>query len=188
MLNKKHVLIWIDLEMTGLDVDRDAIIEIATVITDTDLHVIEEGPVCVILQPEDRLSAMDKWNTKHHSESGLLDRVRKSKMSVAEAEQQTLDFVRKHVPANHSPMCGSSICQDRRFLHRCMPKLERHFHYRNLDVTTLKMLTWYWAPQISKKFKKRNAHLALQDVYESIEELRHYRAHCFKSSLSQAER
>ncbi len=177
-------LIWIDLEMTGLDVDHDAILEIATIITDTDLNIVAEGPVYAVSQPEQKLMGMDAWNTKQHTQSGLVDRVRASQISVEKAEQATLDFIRSYVPFKSSPMCGNSICQDRRFLYRCMPELEAYFHYRHIDVSSLKMLTRYWAPKLSKSMNKRGAHLAMQDVYDSIEELRYYREHCFAEELS----
>ncbi|HEX5514262.1 MAG TPA: oligoribonuclease [Gammaproteobacteria bacterium] len=170
-------LIWIDLEMTGLDTDNDRIIEIATVITDGQLNVLAEGPVLAIHQRDEILNAMDNWNTTQHGGSGLLDRVRRSTIDEAEAERQTLDFLRQWVPPNASPMCGNSICQDRRFLHRCMPELERYFHYRHLDVSTLKELARRWAPEILSGFTKQSSHLALDDIKDSIAELRYYREH-----------
>lgn len=170
-------LIWIDLEMTGLDTENDQIIEIATVITDKDLHVLAEGPVFAIYQRDEVLNAMDQWNTTQHGQSGLLDRVRRSTISEAEAEQETLAFLEQWVPPNTSPMCGNSICQDRRFLHRCMPELERYFHYRHIDVSTIKELAARWAPEILPGFTKQNAHLALEDIKDSIAELRYYREH-----------
>ncbi len=177
MAQNKDNLIWIDLEMTGLDPDRDRIIEIATVVTDKDLNVLATGPVLAIRQPEEALAAMDDWNRKHHSESGLLDRIRKSGVDIKEAQQRTLTFLQAWVPAGESPMCGNSICQDRRFLYRGMPELEAYFHYRNLDVSTLKELVDRWAPQLKEGFKKKNAHEALADILESIEELKYYREH-----------
>ena len=168
-------LIWIDLEMTGLDTDRDCIIEIATVVTDRHLEVLAEGPVLAIQQPESVLGAMDEWNTRQHGSSGLLERVRASAVDEAEAERLTLDFLGQWVPARTSPMCGNSICQDRRFLHRCMPDLERYFHYRNLDVSTLKELANRWAPAVAAGFTKESRHLALDDIRDSIEELKFYR-------------
>lgn len=173
---KAGPLIWIDLEMTGLDTAWDAIIEIATVVTDSDLNVVAEGPVLAIRQPEEMLAGMDEWNTRQHNKSGLVERVRNSTVDTAEAQRQTLDFLRHHVERNTSPMCGNSICQDRRFLHRSMPALERYFHYRNLDVSTLKELVMRWAPEVMTGFSKRGLHLALDDIRDSIAELRHYRA------------
>jgi oligoribonuclease len=173
-------LIWIDLEMTGLDPVRDAIIEIATVITDKNLNILDNGPVLAIYQSDAVLAGMDEWNQTHHRQSGLIDRVKHSAISVADAEQQTLTFLRKWLPANVSPMCGNSICQDRRFLHRLMPELESFFHYRNLDVSTVKELAARWSPQLMDGFKKKSAHQALEDIVESIEELRYYREHFFK--------
>lgn len=170
-------LIWIDLEMTGLDTDHDCIIEIATVVTDKNLIVLVEGPTLAIHQSEAVLASMDKWNTDQHGGSGLVDRVRQSRIGEAEAEQRTLQFLQQWVPPNASPMCGNSICQDRRFLHRCMPKLEQYFHHRNLDVSTLKELVQRWVPEILQTFSKRGTHLAMDDVRESIAELRFYRQH-----------
>ncbi|MCO6441096.1 MAG: oligoribonuclease [Nitrococcus mobilis] len=173
-------LIWIDLEMTGLDTDRDCIIEIATAVTDKELNILAEGPTVAIHQSEAVLAAMDKWNTEQHSSSGLVERVRQSRIDEAQAEQRTLQFLQQWVPPNASPMCGNSICQDRRFLHRCMPRLEQYFHYRNLDVSTLKELARRWVPEILQNFSKRGAHLAMDDVRESIAELRYYRRHFLK--------
>lgn len=173
-------LIWIDLEMTGLDTYNDQIIEIATIITDGDLNIIAEGPMLAIHQSDEVLNAMDDWNKAQHAKSGLLDRVRASRVSEQEAERLTLEFARLYVPPNKSPMCGNSICQDRRFLHRCMPELERHFHYRNLDVSTVKELVRRWAPSIAAGFTKEPVHLALDDVRDSIRELQYYREHFFK--------
>ncbi len=177
MAQNKDNLIWIDLEMTGLDPDRDRIIEIATVVTDKDLNVLATGPVLAVRQSEEALAAMDDWNRKHHRESGLIDRIRKSGVDIKEAQQRTLAFLQAWVPAGESPMCGNSICQDRRFLYRSMPELEAYFHYRNLDVSTLKELVDRWAPQLKEGFKKKNAHEALADILESIEELKYYREH-----------
>ncbi len=171
----KNNLIWIDLEMTGLDPDRDVILEIATVVTDQELNLLAVGPVLAIHQPESVLAAMDDWNRKHHGESGLLERVRSLGVSEREAEARTLEFLQGWVPAGASPMCGNSVCQDRRFLYRLMPQLEAYFHYRNLDVSTLKELARRWAPRIQEGFKKKNAHEALADILESIEELKYYR-------------
>ena len=173
-------LIWIDLEMTGLDSQSDVIIELATVITTGDLDTVAEGPVIAIHQPEEVLAAMDEWNQRTHGASGLIDRVRRSTVGPAEAEAATLDFLARHVPAGASPMCGNSICQDRRFLARLMPELERYFHYRNLDVSSLKELARRWAPEVARDFVKQATHQALDDVYESIAELRHYRAHLLR--------
>ncbi|EOT7837136.1 oligoribonuclease [Pseudomonas aeruginosa] len=173
-------LIWIDLEMTGLDPDRDVIIEMATIVTDSDLNTLAEGPVIAIHQPEEILAGMDEWNTRQHGQSGLTQRVRESTVSMAEAEAQTLAFLEQWVPRCSSPICGNSICQDRRFLYRHMPRLEGYFHYRNLDVSTLKELAARWAPQVRESFKKGNTHLALDDIRESIAELRHYRDHFIK--------
>ncbi len=173
-------LIWIDLEMTGLDPGRDVIIEMATIVTDSDLNTLAEGPVIAIHQPEEILAGMDEWNTRQHGQSGLTQRVRESTVSMAEAEAQTLAFLEQWVPKRSSPICGNSICQDRRFLYRHMPRLEGYFHYRNLDVSTLKELAARWAPQVRESFKKGNTHLALDDIRESIAELRHYRDHFIK--------
>ncbi|MCS4503716.1 Oligoribonuclease [wastewater metagenome] len=170
-------LIWIDLEMTGLDTDRDHIIEIATIVTDRTLNILAEGPVLAIHQSDEVLNAMDEWNTRQHGSSGLTDRVRQSSVDEAEAEAETLAFLRQWVPAGVSPMCGNSICQDRRFLHRCMPELETYFHYRNLDVSTLKELARRWTPEILNGFSKRSSHLAMDDIRDSIAELRYYREH-----------
>ena len=169
-------LIWIDLEMTGLDTDRDSILEIATVVTDSQLNVLADGPELAIAQPLARLDAMDDWNRRQHGKSGLWRRVLEEGVPMADAEARTLAFLSQWLPANASPMCGNSICQDRRFLHRLMPSLERYFHYRNLDVSTLKELARRWAPAVLAGFGKESAHTALSDVRDSIAELRHYRA------------
>jgi oligoribonuclease len=168
-------LIWIDMEMTGLNPDSDRIIEMAMLITDPDLNLVAEGPVLVLHQPDTVLEAMDSWNKGTHKKSGLIDKVRASRLTEADAEAQAVQFLRLHVPANASPMCGNSICQDRRFLARWMPKLESHFHYRNLDVSTLKELVRRWKPEAAKGFSKEGKHEALADILESIEELKYYR-------------
>ncbi len=173
-------LIWIDLEMTGLDPDNDVIIEMATIVTDSQLNVLAEGPVIAVHQSDEVLAGMDEWNTRQHGGSGLTQRVRESRISMAEAERLTLKFLEQWVPKGKSPICGNSICQDRRFLYRQMPTLEAYFHYRNLDVSTLKELAARWAPQIMEGFKKGGTHLALDDIRDSIAELRHYREHFIK--------
>jgi len=178
MPNDSH-LIWIDLEMTGLRPEIDFIIEIATVITDKELNVIAEGPNLAIHQPEGALALMDEWNQKQHGSSGLIARVRASDVSTADAEARTLEFLTPLVKAGASPICGNSICQDRRFLYRHMPRLERFFHYRNLDVSTLKELARRWAPHVVESFVKSGTHLAHADIHESIRELIHYRKHLF---------
>ena len=168
-------LIWIDMEMTGLAPDTDRIIEIAMLVTDAELRVLAEGPVLVLHQPDEVLEAMDSWNKGTHKKSGLIEKVRASRLAEAEAEKLAVEFLREHVAANVSPMCGNSICQDRRFLARWMPKLESHFHYRNLDVSTLKELVRRWKPEALKGFSKEGKHEALADILESIEELKYYR-------------
>ncbi len=175
-------LIWIDLEMTGLDTDNDHIIEIATIVTDSELNVLAEGPVLAITQPDAALEAMDDWNKRQHGNSGLLERIRTQGVSLEAAEQQTLAFLKQYVPERSSPMCGNSICQDRRFLHREMPELERYFHYRHIDVSTLKELAKRWLPEALAGLNKMGAHLALDDIRESIAELRHYRSTLFIES------
>ena len=172
-------LIWIDLEMTGLKPESDTIIEIATVVTDAQLNVLAEGPVLAIHTGDEVLGAMDEWNTRQHGASGLITRVRESRVDLAEAERQTLEFLKQWVPGGTSPMCGNSICQDRRFLARQMPQLERYFHYRNLDVSTVKELARRWAPQLAAGFEKQAAHLALADIHDSIRELAFYRERLF---------
>lgn len=168
-------LIWIDLEMTGLNTFTDHIIEIATVVTDTQLNELAEGPVLAIHQPDEVMEAMDTWNTRQHRESGLSSRVAESGLSPEEAESATLEFLRRYVDEGASPMCGNSICQDRRFLARQMPELEAFFHYRNLDVSTLKILAQRWAPKVASGFNKESSHRALSDIRDSIAELVHYR-------------
>jgi oligoribonuclease len=175
----KDNLIWIDLEMTGLRTDQDSIIEIATVITNSQLEVLAEGPVLAIRTAEELLAGMDEWNTRQHGASGLVARIRASEVSLAQAEAATLEFLKQWVPGGVSPMCGNSICQDRRFLARQMPQLERYFHYRNLDVSTVKELARRWTPQISAQFTKEAAHLALADIHDSIRELQFYRERLF---------
>ena len=173
-------LIWIDLEMTGLNPDSDLIIEIATVVTDKDLTILANGPVLAVHQSDAALAAMDDWNQKHHGQSGLIERVKASTTNAAEAERLTLEFLKEWVPANTSPICGNSIGQDRRFLYRYMPTLEAYFHYRNIDVSTLKELAARWAPAVKDGFNKESRHQALDDIIESIEELRYYREHFIK--------
>src|ERR1043165_107324 len=168
-------LVWIDMEMTGLTPDSDRIIEIAMCVTDSELRMVAEGPVLVIHQPDEVLEAMDSWNKGTHKKTGLIDRVRASRLTEADAEAQALEFLRRHVPASTSPMCGNSICQDRRFLARWMPRLEGHFHYRNLDVSTLQELVRRWKPEAAKRFAKEGKHEALADILESIEELKYSR-------------
>ncbi|HEV2111540.1 MAG TPA: oligoribonuclease [Gammaproteobacteria bacterium] len=172
-------LIWIDLEMTGLDPDTDRILEIATLVTDKQLTVLAEGPAIAVHHDDAVLAAMGEWCTRQHGQSGLTQRVRDSRISERQAEQQTLEFLRAYLPANASPMCGNSICQDRRFLVRCMPELERFFHYRNLDVSTLKELARRWAPAAGS-FNKASTHLALDDIRDSVAELRFYRERLFR--------
>ena len=170
-------LVWVDLEMTGLDPDADVVIEIATIVTDSDLNTLAEGPVIAIHQADSILDSMDEWNTSHHNNSGLVDRVKASSYDETRAAQETIDFLDQWVPANSSPMCGNTICQDRRFMARHLPELEAWFHYRNLDVSTLKILMQRWRPELESGFCKSGAHLALADIRESIEEMRYYREH-----------
>ena len=176
---KQQRLIWLDLEMTGLDPDSDSILEIATIVTDADLNELAVGPVYAIRHTEAQLQAMDDWNQSHHGASGLWNRVLKSSADTLEAEQGTLSFLEQWTERGTSPMCGNSICQDRRFMYRLMPELEGWFHYRNLDVSTLKELAARWAPQLLGGLTKQNRHEALSDIRESIEELRYYRSHMF---------
>ncbi|MBK1725780.1 oligoribonuclease [Halorhodospira neutriphila] len=168
-------LIWIDLEMTGLDPKRDRILEMAAIVTDSNLDVVAEGPVIAVHQEPAVLDGMDEWNTRQHGGSGLLERVRASRVDEAEAERMMLEFLGQHVPERTSPMCGNSICQDRRFLAEWMPRLEAHFHYRHIDVSTLKELTRRWAPEVAEGVRKSGRHLAMDDIRDSIAELRHYR-------------
>lgn len=175
--NPEH-LVWIDLEMTGLDPDRDVIIEIATIVTTAQLDLVAEGPTFAVHRSDEVLAQMDDWNQRQHRASGLYERVRESRIDAPHAERETLAFLIEYVPPGASPMCGNSICQDRRFLARGMPELERFFHYRNLDVSTLKELARRWTPE-RPQFVKSSSHLALDDIRDSIEELRHYRKHLF---------
>ncbi|RLA60028.1 MAG: oligoribonuclease [Gammaproteobacteria bacterium] len=170
-------LIWVDLEMTGLNPERDVVIEIATIITDSDLNTLAEGPVIALHQSDARLDGMDEWNTTHHNRSGLVDRVKASKHNEQRATEETIAFLQQWVPLGASPMCGNTICQDRRFMARHLPQLESFFHYRNLDVSTLKILMQRWRPELESGITKTGAHLALDDIRESIDEMRYYREH-----------
>jgi oligoribonuclease len=170
-------LLWVDMEMSGLSPDTDRVLELAIVVTDADLNLVAEGPVIVVHQDPSVLDRMDAWNQSTHARSGLVARVRESRIDEAAAERQMLDWVARYVPAGRSPMCGNSICQDRRFMARWMPRLETFFHYRNLDVSTLKELARRWKPQVYRSFEKKSRHEALADIYESISELKHYRTH-----------
>ena len=170
-------LIWVDLEMTGLEPDTDVVIEIATIVTDSNLDTLAEGPVIAIHQSNERLDAMDEWTTTHHTSSGLVDRVKASDYDERRAATETIDFLAQWVPENSSPMCGNTICQDRRFMARHLPELEAYFHYRNLDVSTLKILMQRWRPELEAGFRKTATHLALDDIRESIDEMRYYREH-----------
>jgi oligoribonuclease len=174
--NRRDNLIWIDLEMTGLNPDTDRIIEIATIVTDKDLNVLAEGPVIAVHQSDELLAGMDEWNTTQHTGSGLVDRVRASNHDEKQAESETIAFLEEYVDRGMSPMCGNSICQDRRFLWRTMPRLESFFHYRNLDVSTLKELARRWKPAVLEGVRKEGRHLAMDDIRDSIRELAHYRA------------
>ena len=175
-LNPTHLL-WLDMEMTGLSPETDCIIELAIVVTDAELNTVAEGPVLVVRQSDAVMNGMDNWNKSTHGKSGLIDKVKASQLNEAEAEAQMIAFLRQHIDPGVSPMCGNSICQDRRFMARCMPKLEAFFHYRNLDVSTLKELAKRWRPGLAEGFKKGSKHEALADIYESIEELKYYREH-----------
>jgi len=180
MTTNANNLIWIDLEMTGLDPEKERIIEIATIVTDSNLNVLAEGPVFAINQSDELLANMDGWNTKQHNGSGLVARVKASNVSEADAERETLKFLSQYVPPGKSPMCGNSVYQDRRFLYRYMPALEKYFHYRLLDVSTVKELALRWAPEIYNGVQKESKHLALDDIRESIEELKYYKTHFLK--------
>ncbi len=180
MAQDQNALVWLDMEMTGLEPDKDCIIELAMVITNSQLELVAESAVWVVHQSDSVLDGMDDWNKNTHGKTGLVQRVKDSVLGEAEVEAQALDFLKRHVPAGKSPMCGNSICQDRRFMARYMPKLETYFHYRNLDVSTLKELCKRWVPAIAKGVKKGGKHEALADIYESIEELKYYREHFLK--------
>jgi oligoribonuclease len=177
--NQNH-LVWIDMEMTGLNPDADRIIEVAIVVTDSNLETVAEAPVLVVHQPDEVLDGMDNWNKSTHGKSGLIDKVKASTLDEAQVEAQMVAFLKEYVPAKASPMCGNSICQDRRFLARWMPAFEDYFHYRNLDVSTLKELVKRWKPEVAQGMKKHGKHEALADIYESIAEMRHYREHFLK--------
>ena len=179
--NQNH-LVWLDMEMTGLNPDTDRIIEVAMVITDSNLETVAESPVVVVHQPDSILDGMDNWNKSTHGKSGLIDKVKASTVDEAAAEAQLLAFMKEYVPERVSPMCGNSICQDRRFMARYMPQLEAFFHYRNLDVSTLKELAKRWRPGLSEAFKKSNKHEALDDIYESIDEMKYYREHFIRTA------
>ena len=177
MAQDNNNLIWVDMEMTGLNPDTDCIIEVALVITDTQLNTLAEGPVLVVHQSDAILDGMDKWNKSTHAKSGLIDKIKASHLTEADVEAQMIAFLKQHVPSGASPMCGNSICQDRRFMARSMPQLEAYFHYRNLDVSTLKELVKRWKPDIASGFSKDSKHEALSDIYDSINELKYYRQH-----------
>jgi oligoribonuclease len=181
MAQDQNNLAWLDMEMTGLDPDRDRIIEVAIVITDSQLNAVSQAPVLVIHQADAILHAMDDWNKNTHARSGLIDKVKVSTLTESAAEEQLLAFLAQHLPGRTSPMCGNSICQDRRFLARHMPRLEAYFHYRNLDVSTLKELAKRWKPEVAKGLVKQGKHEALADIYESIQELKYYREHLLKA-------
>ena len=180
MAQNQNNLIWIDMEMSGLSPDTDRVLEVALVVTDAELNTIAEAPVLVVHQSDAVLDGMDNWNKGTHGKSGLIDKVKASTQSDADVEAQMIAFLKEHVPHRTSPMCGNSICQDRRFLARHMPELEAYFHYRNLDVSTLKELAKRWKPKLLDGFKKENKHTALADIYESIEEMKYYREHFIK--------
>lgn len=174
--NNTH-LVWIDMEMSGLNPDTDVVLEVALIVTDKDLNLVEEGPVLVLHQPDSVLDAMDNWNKGTHGKSGLIDKVKASTLTAADVSARMIEFMKLHVPERTSPMCGNSICQDRRFMARHLPEMEAYFHYRNLDVSTLKELAGRWRPELKDGFKKANSHTALADIQESIEELKYYREH-----------
>lgn len=176
-------LVWIDLEMTGLDTDNDRIIEIATIVTDKELNILAEGPVIAIHQPDTVLNGMDEWNTRQHGMSGLIERVKQSQFTAEQAQAETINFLKDYVGKAKSPMCGNSICQDRRFMHREMPELEAYFHYRHLDVSTIKELVSRWAPEVAKGVEKNSRHLAMDDIKDSIEELKYYRRTVFNEAM-----
>ncbi len=180
MAQDQNALVWLDMEMTGLNPDSDRIIELAVVITNSQLETVAESAVWVVHQTDVVLDGMDDWNKKTHAKSGLIEKVRSSVLAEADVEAQCIEFLRHHVPAGKSPMCGNSICQDRRFMARWMPRLEAHFHYRNLDVSTLKELCKRWKPEVAKAFEKKSRHEALADIHESIDELKYYREHFIK--------
>lgn len=179
MTQDSNNLIWIDLEMTGLNSETDRIIEVATIVTDSQLNILAEGPVIAVHQADELLNGMDEWNTRTHGKTGLTERVKQSRVTESEAEQQTIDFLKDYIAKNQSPMCGNSICQDRRFLARTMPELEAWFHYRNLDVSSIKELIKRWKPELLGGYSKKNTHQAMDDIRESIEELQYYRKHFF---------
>jgi oligoribonuclease len=186
-VKSENNLVWIDMEMTGLSPEQDRIIEVAVVVTDSELNILAQGPVLVIHQEDAVLDGMDNWNKGTHGRSGLIDKVKASTLTEAQAEAELLAFIKRWVPAGKSPMCGNSICQDRRFMARYMPKLEAFFHYRNLDVSTLKELCKRWEPAVHKGFVKRQLHTALADIIESVEELRYYRTHFIRQPAAAAE-
>ncbi len=179
MTQDPNNLIWIDLEMTGLNPEADRIIEVATIVTDSQLKILAEGPVIAVHQADEIMNGMDEWNTRTHGKTGLTERVKKSRVAENDAEKQTIDFLKQYVAKNQSPMCGNSICQDRRFLARYMPGMEAWFHYRNLDVSSIKELIKRWKPDLLPGYKKKNTHQAMDDIRESIEELQYYRKHFF---------
>lgn len=181
MAQDQNNLVWLDMEMTGLVPDTDRIIEIALVVTDSQLNIVAEGPVLVLHQPDSVLDGMDSWNKSTHAKSGLIDKVRASALDEAAVEAQVIAFLKEHVPSGASPMCGNSIGQDRRFMARWMPRLEAFFHYRNVDVSTLKELARRWQPEVLRSFDKKSRHEALADIYESIDELKHYRTHLLRA-------
>ncbi|AOB32041.1 oligoribonuclease [Bordetella sp. H567] len=180
MALNENRLVWLDMEMTGLDPEKERIIEVAVVVTEPDLTIVAEGPALAIHQPDSLLDAMDNWNKSTHGKSGLIDKVKASTLSEAQAEDILIAFLSQHVPAGKSPLCGNTISQDRRFMFRYMPRLEQFFHYRNLDVSTLKELARRWRPDVYKSFEKKSRHEALADIHDSIDELKHYREHFLK--------